>query len=65
MAKLFTALEKHQIDIAAANLRYQPKKLEKFQIGPKLIFNFWQLVYRKGEIRPYLFGTIERGASYC
>ncbi|MFD0966518.1 membrane-bound lytic murein transglycosylase MltF [Seminibacterium arietis] len=50
--ELFTALEKHQIDIAAANLRYQPKKLEKFQIGPGYYSTSWQLVYRKGEIRP-------------
>ncbi|PJG83872.1 membrane-bound lytic murein transglycosylase MltF [Caviibacterium pharyngocola] len=49
---LFAALEKHQIDIAAANLLYQPEKLDAFQIGPAYYSASWQLVYRKGENRP-------------
>ena len=50
--KLLTALEKHEIDIAAANLLYHPKKLEKFQLGPAYYSASWQLVYRKRETRP-------------
>lgn len=50
--KLLTALENHEIDIAAANLLYHPKKLEKFQLGPAYYSASWQLVYRKGETRP-------------
>lgn len=50
--ELFTALEEHQIDVAAANLLYHPKKLEQFQLGPAYYSASWQLVYRKGETRP-------------
>lgn len=50
--KLLTALENHEIDIAAANLLYHPKKLEKFQLGPAYYSASWQLVYRKRETRP-------------
>lgn len=49
---LFAALEAHQIDVAAANLLYHPKKLEQFQLGPAYYSASWQLVYRKGETRP-------------
>lgn len=50
--ELFTALEEHQIDVAAANLLYHSKKLEQFQLGPAYYSASWQLVYRKGETRP-------------
>jgi len=50
--ELFSALAKHQIDIAAANLLYQPGRLENFQIGPAYYSASWQLAYRKGENRP-------------
>lgn len=49
---LFEALKNNEIDIAAASLMYQPKKLEQFQIGPTYYSSSWQLVYRKGESRP-------------
>ncbi|VEB25272.1 membrane-bound lytic murein transglycosylase MltF [Avibacterium volantium] len=49
---LFSALSTHQIDLAAANLLYQPEKLEQFQLGPAYSSASWQLVYRKGENRP-------------
>ncbi|MFZ7158034.1 membrane-bound lytic murein transglycosylase MltF [Avibacterium gallinarum] len=49
---LFSALSAHQIDLAAANLLYQPEKLEQFQLGPAYSSASWQLVYRKGENRP-------------
>ncbi|MCK3658462.1 lytic transglycosylase F [Pasteurellaceae bacterium Pebbles2] len=49
---LFEALNKNEIDIAAANLLYQPKKAEQFQIGPSYYSASWQLVYRKGQTRP-------------
>lgn len=50
--ELFDALEQNQIDIAAANLLYQPKFAERYQIGPAYSSASWQLVYRKGEVRP-------------
>lgn len=50
--QLFEALENNQIDVAAASLMYQAKKLEQFQIGPAYYSSSWQLVYRKGENRP-------------
>ena len=46
--ELFTALAQNEIDIAAANLRYQTKKDETFQLGPAYYSASWQLVYRKG-----------------
>ena len=50
--ELFAALERNEIDIAAANLLYQPKKTEVFQIGPAYYSASWQLVYRNGATRP-------------
>ena len=50
--ELFAALERNEIDIAAANLLYQPKKTEVFQIGPAYYSASWQLVYRNGAARP-------------
>ena len=50
--ELFDALEKHKIDIAAANLQFDPKKTAKFQFGPSYYSASWQLVYRKGSKRP-------------
>lgn len=50
--ELFNALAQHQIDIAAANLLYQPQKAEELQIGPAYYSASWQLVYRKGQLRP-------------
>ncbi|TCJ98581.1 membrane-bound lytic murein transglycosylase F [Volucribacter psittacicida] len=49
---LFNALNNNNIDIAAANLLYQPDKAHHFQIGPAYYSASWQLVYRKGEYRP-------------
>lgn len=51
--KLFTALENNEIDLAAANLMYQPEKAEYFQLGPSYYSSSWQLVYRKNTARPY------------
>lgn len=50
--ELFTALSQNEIDIAAANLFYQPQKTDTFQIGPSYYSASWQLVYRKGETAP-------------
>ncbi len=50
--ELFTALNDHAIDIAAANLFYQPNKVEHFQLGPSYYSASWQIAYRKGENRP-------------
>ncbi|HBO38776.1 MAG TPA: membrane-bound lytic murein transglycosylase MltF, partial [Pasteurellaceae bacterium] len=50
--ELFTALAQNEIDIAAANLLYQPQKTDSFQIGPSYYSASWQLVYRKGQPRP-------------
>ena len=50
--ELFTALNEHAIDIAAANLFYQPNKVEHFQLGPSYYSASWQIAYRKGENRP-------------
>ncbi|WP_439257152.1 membrane-bound lytic murein transglycosylase MltF [Lonepinella sp. BR2271] len=49
---LFEALNQHEIDVAAANLLYQPQKNEHFQIGPAYHSASWQLVYRQGQPRP-------------
>ena len=50
--ELFTALNDHAIDIAAANLFYEPNKVEHFQLGPSYYSASWQIAYRKGENRP-------------
>ena len=45
-------MENNNIDIAAANLLFQPQRAEKFQLGPSYTSASWQLVYKKGENRP-------------
>ena len=50
--ELFTELENNNIDIAASNLLFQYKRLEKFQIGPAYSSASWQLAYRKGTTQP-------------
>ncbi|OBX90199.1 lytic transglycosylase F [Haemophilus sp. CCUG 60358] len=50
--QLFNELENNNIDIAAANLLFQPQRTEKFQLGPSYTSASWQLVYKKGENRP-------------
>ncbi|AWX13742.1 lytic transglycosylase F [Mergibacter septicus] len=50
---LFQALNDHQIDLAAANLIFSPERAEDFQIGPTYYSSSWQVIYRKGEKRPY------------
>lgn len=57
--QLFDALEDNEIDIAAANLLYQAKKAETFQLGPAYYSASWQLVYRKGESRPQSLSQIK------
>ena len=44
--------DSNNIDIAAANLLFQPQRAEKFQLGPSYTSASWQLVYKKGENRP-------------
>lgn len=51
--EVLQALKNNQIDLAAANLMYQPEKLEQFQFGPSYYSASWQLVYRKNSTRPY------------
>ena len=48
--QLFNELENNNIDIAAANLLFQPQRAEKFQLGPSYTSASWQLVYKKGKI---------------
>lgn len=55
--ELFSALKNNKIDIAAANLLYQPNKLDMFQVGPTYNSASWQLVYRKGTERPRSLGN--------
>ena len=50
--QLFNELENNNIDIAAANLLFQPQRAEKVQLGPSYTSASWQLVYKKGENRP-------------
>ena len=50
--ELFSALSSNQIDVAAANLLYLPKRADLFQVGPAYTSASWQLVYRKKENRP-------------
>lgn len=56
---LLQALEENQIDLAAANLMYQPEKAEHFQLGPSYYSSSWQLVYRKNTSRPYDLGQLK------
>lgn len=51
--KLFTALANNEIDLAAAGLLYQSDNPEGFQIGASYYSASWQVVYKKGEQRPY------------
>ncbi|TCP96194.1 membrane-bound lytic murein transglycosylase F [Cricetibacter osteomyelitidis] len=57
--ELFDALENNDIDIAAANLLFQPQKADRYQIGPAYYSASWQLAYRKGEVRPKSLGDIK------
>ena len=59
--EIFEALKKHEIDIAAANLRFDPKKAELFQFGPSYYSASWQLVYRKGTRKPKNLNGIHSG----
>ncbi|MDO4627384.1 MAG: membrane-bound lytic murein transglycosylase MltF [Pasteurellaceae bacterium] len=56
---LFSELTDNKIDIAAANLLYQPSKQDNFQLGPAYYSASWQLVYRKGETRPANLGQLK------
>ncbi|KMK50817.1 murein transglycosylase [[Actinobacillus] muris] len=51
--QLFDALKQNKIDIAAAGLLLQPEQAEQFQIGASYYSASWQVVYKKGGIRPY------------
>ncbi|TDQ56808.1 membrane-bound lytic murein transglycosylase F [Mesocricetibacter intestinalis] len=57
--ELFNALKENDIDIAAANLLYQSKQAEIFQVGPAYASASWQLVYRKGETRPQSLNQLQ------
>ncbi|OOF84018.1 lytic transglycosylase F [Rodentibacter ratti] len=57
---LFNSLENNQIDFAAANLLYHPRRAEQFQIGPAYTSASWQLVYKKGENRPKDLSQIQQ-----
>ncbi|MFK3557428.1 membrane-bound lytic murein transglycosylase MltF [Pasteurella multocida] len=61
--ELFSALKNNKIDIAAANLLYQPNKLDMFQVGPTYNSASWQLVYRKGTERPRSLGELKGSLS--
>lgn len=51
--QLFEALENNKIDLAAAGLFYQDEMAKKFQIGAGYYSASWQVVYQKGNQRPY------------
>lgn len=57
---LFTALENREIDIAAANIRFQPKRAEEFQFGPAYGSASWQLVYLKENMPPKSLADINQ-----
>ena len=57
--QLFKALRENQIDIAAAGLLYQPERGEQFQIGASYYSASWQVVYKKGNTRPYKLGDLQ------
>ncbi|QIA76977.1 membrane-bound lytic murein transglycosylase MltF [Rodentibacter caecimuris] len=57
---LFNALANNQIDFAAANLLFYPRRAEQFQIGPAYTSASWQLVYKKGENRPKDLSQIQQ-----
>ncbi|MGC6247008.1 membrane-bound lytic murein transglycosylase MltF [Bisgaard Taxon 45] len=61
--ELFSALQNNKIDIAAANLLYQPNRLDMFQVGPTYNSASWQLVYRKGAERPRNLGELKGSLS--
>ncbi len=58
-AQLFNALQNNKIDIAAAGLLYQPERGEQFQIGASYYSASWQVVYKKGNTRPYKLGDLQ------
>ncbi|WP_150539219.1 membrane-bound lytic murein transglycosylase MltF [Actinobacillus vicugnae] len=57
--QLFKALRDNKIDIAAAGLLYQPELSEQFQIGATYYSASWQIVYKKGQIRPYKLADLQ------
>lgn len=56
---LFESLKKNEIDIAAAGLLYQPEQAAEFQIGASYYSASWQVVYRKGTLRPYQLDDLQ------
>lgn len=56
---LFTALDNHDIDIAAAGLLYQPETAKQYQIGASYYSASWQVVYKKGTQRPYQLSDLQ------
>lgn len=52
-AKLFEALDKNQIDLAAAGLPFLSEQANHYQIGASYYSTSWQVVYKKGTQRPY------------
>ncbi|BFU61008.1 MULTISPECIES: membrane-bound lytic murein transglycosylase MltF [Rodentibacter] len=62
---LFQALENNQIDLAAANLLFHPKRAEQFQLGPAYTSASWQLVYQKGENRPKDLSQVQREIEFA
>lgn len=58
--KLFKALKNNDIDIAAAGLLYHPELSKEFQIGPSYYSASWQVVYKKGSVRPYRLADLQK-----
>lgn len=58
-AELFDALDRSQIDIAAAGLPYQAEQATNYQIGASYYSTSWQVVYKKGTQRPYSFTDLK------
>lgn len=50
--ELFSALENHNIDIAASNLMFDEQKTKTFLLGPSYAQASWQLVFNKNNRQP-------------
>ncbi|WGE88965.1 membrane-bound lytic murein transglycosylase MltF [Actinobacillus arthritidis] len=57
--RLFNALKENKVDLVTAGMLYQPELGEQFQIGASYYSASWQVVYKKGENRPYKLSELK------
>ncbi|WGE31490.1 membrane-bound lytic murein transglycosylase MltF [Actinobacillus genomosp. 2] len=57
--RLFNALKENKVDLVTAGMLYQPEMGEQFQIGASYYSASWQVVYKKGENRPYKLSELK------